>query len=166
MDTLDGISATNNRSGIKNLGVALDSVRILLIDDDEDDAMIAQDHLARIPGKRYHVDWASTFQSGITTLLEQKHDVCIVDYCLDKGTGLGLLAEASKYHCPVPIIMISGTTDNTLRNEAMGFGAVGFLFKSEVNSYGLENAIDKALLIDKTSARAEDHSHVPQYPFR
>lgn len=145
MDTLNRISETHSNSDIKNLKVALDGVRILLIDDDEDDAMIAQDHLARIPGKTYHVDWASTFQSGITTLLEQQHEICFVDYCLDKGTGLGLLAEASKSHCPVPVIMISGTTDNTLRNEAMELGAADFLFKSEVNSYSLEKAIDKAL---------------------
>lgn len=145
MDILEGISETNNRSDIKNLQVALDGVRILLIDDDEDDALIAQDHLARVPGKTYHIDWASTFQSGITTLLKHQHDICFLDYCLDKGTGLGLLAEASKSHCTVPIIMISGTTDTTLRNEAMELGAAGFLFKTEVNSYGLENVIDQAL---------------------
>ncbi len=145
MDTLDQIARTHSRSEIKNLNVALDGVRILLIDDDEDDAMIAQDHLARIPGKAYHVDWVSTFQSGITTLLEQQHDICIVDYCLDKGTGLGILAEASKCQCSIPIIMISGTTERTLRLEAMELGAAGFLCKSEVNSVGLENAIDDAL---------------------
>lgn len=145
MDALDGISETHNRTDIKTLKVALDGVRILLIDDDEDDAMIAQDHLARIPGKTYHVDWASTFQVGITALLEQQHDICFLDYCLDKSTGLGLLSEASKSDCTVPIIMISGTTDSTLRNEAMELGAADFLFKSEVNSYGLERAIDQVL---------------------
>ena len=145
MNTLDGLSETTQRSDIKNLGVALDGVRILLIDDDEDDAMIAQDHLSRIPGKRYHVDWASTYQSGITTLLKQQHDICFVDYCLDKGTGLRLLTEASKNHCPIPIIMISGTTDSTLRSEAMKLGAADFLFKTEVNSYGLERVIGQTL---------------------
>ncbi len=145
MDTLDHISRTHSCSNIKNLSVALDGVRILLIDDDEDDAMIAQDHLARVPGKTYHIDWASTFQSGLTTLLEHQHDICFLDYCLDKGTGLGLLSEASKSHCTVPIIMISGTTESTLRNEAIELGAADFLFKSEVNSYGLEHAIDQVL---------------------
>ena len=107
--------------------------------------MIAQDHLSRIPGKTFDAEWAPTFQKGLTTLLEQKHDICFVDYCLDKGTGLGILAEALKGHCPTPIIMISGTTDTTLYNEAMELGAAGFLFKSEVNSYGLERAIDQVL---------------------
>ncbi len=121
------------------------TLKVLLVDDDEDDATIAQDYLSRIPGRTYHTAWASTFQEGVTKLLEQQHDVCIVDYCLDKGTGLGILAEASKCHCPIPIIMISGTTDTALSNEALKLGAAGFLFKSEVNSYGLERAIDQAL---------------------
>ncbi len=121
------------------------TLKVLLVDDDEDDATIAQDYLSRVPGRTYHAEWASTFQEGLTKLLEQQHDVCIVDYCLDKGTGLGLLAEVSKCHCPIPIIMISGTTDSTLGNEALKLGAAGFLFKSEVNSYRLESAIDQAL---------------------
>ncbi|MDH5428485.1 MAG: response regulator [Nitrospirota bacterium] len=120
-------------------------IRILLVDDNEDDAMIAQDYLARVPGRTYHVDWASTFQTGITTLLAQQHDICLVDYCLDKGTGLDIVAAAVKADCPTPIIMISGTTDTTLREEALALGAAVFLFKSEVNSYGLECAIDRAL---------------------
>ena len=125
--------------------VATDVINVLLIDDNEDDATIAQDYLSRVPGRTYHAEWASTFQEGLTKLLEQQHDVCIVDYCLDKGTGLGILAEASKCNFSIPIIMISGTTDTTLCNEALKLGAAGFLFKSEVNSYGLERAIDQAL---------------------
>ena len=120
-------------------------LRVLLIDDNEDDAMIAQDHLSRIPGRTIHVEWAPTFQKGLTTLLEQKHDICFVDYCLDKGTGSGFLVEALKCDCPTPIIMISGTTDTTLRNEVMKLGAVNFLYKAEVNSHGLERVIDQAL---------------------
>ena len=125
--------------------LASDSIRILLVDDNEDDAMIAQDYLTRVPGRTYLVDWASTFQKGVTALLTQHHDICIVDYCLDKGTGLDILAEATRCACPIPIIMISGTTDTTLREEALGKGAANFLFKSEVNAYRLECAIDGAL---------------------
>jgi len=125
--------------------VATAAIRILLVDDNEDDAMIAQDHLSRIPGRTFHVQWAPTFQNGLTTLLEQKHDICFVDYCLDKGTGLGFLAEALKCECPTPIIMISGTTDTTLRNEAVELGAANFLYKSEVNSHGLKRVIDQVL---------------------
>lgn len=121
------------------------AIKVLLIDDDEDDAMIAQDHLSRIGGKTFHVEWVSTFQIGIKKLLEQVHDICLVDYWLCSGTGLVILEEALKFNCHIPIIMITGTTDTTLRNQALKLGAADFLFKSEVNSKGLERVIDQVL---------------------
>ena len=55
------IETVQSQAHIANSDVGIDAIRVLLIDDNEDDAMIAQAMLTRVRGITFNVDWVSTF---------------------------------------------------------------------------------------------------------
>jgi signal transduction histidine kinase len=121
-----------------------DIIRVLLIDDNEDDAMIAQAMLAQVRGISFDVEWVATFRQGLEKLNEDSHDICLLDYCLGKETGLNVLGEALRFGCRVPIIMLTGTTDREVDLHAIKLGAADYVVKGETNPSLLERVIRHA----------------------
>ena len=52
---------------------------ILIVDDDEDDFLIIRSLLADISAHSFALDWAPTFEQGLQYLVEDKHELCLVD---------------------------------------------------------------------------------------
>ena len=69
------------------------AIRILLVDDDEDDFVVTRDLLAdsRTP---FELDWISTFDEAIDALIRDEHDLYLIDYRLGEHNGLELLSHA------------------------------------------------------------------------
>lgn len=115
-------------------------VRVLLIEDDEDDFVLAQDMLSSIEGTRFDVTWAQTYDEAIEAL-SGEHDVGLVDYRLGGGDGLAVLSEAVRRGCRFPLIMLTGQGDRDVDLEAMRSGAADFLAKDTLNPGSLERSI-------------------------
>jgi len=138
------IETAQPQTHIDNPDVAMDAIRVLLVDDNEDDAMIAQAMLTRVRGITFDVEWVSTFRQGIEKLKEDSHDICLLDYCLGKETGLDVLGEALRFGCRVPIVMLTGTTDREVDLQAIKLGAADYVVKGETNPNLLERVIRHA----------------------
>ena len=63
-------------------------VRVLLVDDDEDDWILTRDALDHSTPGRYVVVWKNTYQDGLTALCQAQHDVALLDYRLGAEDGL------------------------------------------------------------------------------
>ncbi len=122
-----------------------EEVRILLVDDDEDDYIITRDLLEEISHQPLQIDWVATYQGAVTAFARQEHDVYLVDYLLRTGTGLDLLREAKSLGCEAPIIFITGQGDSRIDLEAMKAGAADYLVKGKFDAPLLERAIRYAL---------------------
>jgi CheY-like chemotaxis protein len=68
-------------------------VRVLLVDDDEDDFIITQDLLSEIKGGKFDLKWVATYQAALETMGRHQHDVYLIDYRLGEYNGLELLRE-------------------------------------------------------------------------
>ena len=132
------------------------SIRVLLIDDNEDDAMIAQAMLARVRGLTFDVEWTSTFQQGLQKIKENSHDICLLDYSLGQENGLKILGEALKFGCCVPIIMMTGTTDREIDLQAIKLGVADYVIKAETNPGLLERVIRHARERRKAAVEREE----------
>jgi DNA-binding response OmpR family regulator len=66
-------------------------VRILLVDDDEDDYHLTREVVAEIPGGGYTLDWESDFDSANDLICAAAYDVYLIDFRLGARTGLDLL---------------------------------------------------------------------------
>ena len=120
-------------------------IRLLLIDDDEDDYIITRDLLDEIEGKQYHLDWISDYNAAKKAIKQQAHDVYLVDYRLSSGTGLELLLEAKESGCEAPIIFLTGQGDRQIDMKAMEAGAADYLVKGQINALLLERSIRYAI---------------------
>ncbi len=120
-------------------------IRVLLIEDDEDDYTLIRDMLAEVPHVHYDVQWVSTYDQALKTIETQDHDVCLLDYRLGERDGINLLYEAlGKSYC-VPIILVTGQGNLEVDMEAMKAGAADFLAKGEINGPLLDRSIRYAI---------------------
>ena len=118
-----------------------EKVRVLLIDDDEDDFIITRGFFWEISKTNYSVDWASTYEEGLAKVREGNYDIYLLDYLLGTSTGLDLLKEINAEGNRAPIILLTGQGDQPIDMEAMRMGAADFLVKGEINSKSLERAV-------------------------
>ena len=70
------------------------NIKVLLVEDDEDDFIITRDLLAEIRGREFVLDWAKTYEKGLELMVLNRHDVCLVDYRLGAHNGVELLRAA------------------------------------------------------------------------
>ncbi|MGQ0648283.1 MAG: diguanylate cyclase [Gemmatimonadaceae bacterium] len=131
-------------------------IRILLVEDDEDDYVLTRALLADGVGERGRVDWAYTQLNGLERLLSGNYDVALVDYNLGSETGIELLRAAFARGCTTPIIMLTGQDDRATDLDAMHAGAADFLVKGRVTAEMLERAIryarERRRLLEQISA--------------
>jgi PAS domain S-box-containing protein len=125
-----------------------------LIEDDEDDFLLTRDLLAEIPGRRFEIDWARTWDQGFDAVLRNRHDVCLVDYRLGARTGVELLQEALARGCQAPIILLTGQGEHEVDLQAMRAGASDYLVKGRLDAMLLERSIRYALERKRATARA------------
>lgn len=136
-------------------------IRVLIIDDDEDDFYIISDYITAINGNKFKIEWTNDFKEGRDRILERSHDIYFVDYRLGNHTGIDLLKEAISNGCDEPIVLLTGKGNKTIDIEAMQSGATDYLIKSELNSEKLERCIRYSL--DRSAAIKELKSRETKY---
>ncbi len=121
------------------------SLRVLLIEDDEDDYVMVKGMLSEVPFTRFNLDWAMSYDDGIKEVDLCRHDVFLLDYRLGERNGLDFLREAISKGCRIPIIILTGKGDREVDMEAMRAGAADYLLKSQISSDLIERSIRYAI---------------------
>lgn len=116
-------------------------IRVLLVDDDEDEYIITRRIISEIVGRKHLLDWAATYDQGLALIEECSHDIYLIDYRLDEKTGLDLLKEAIAQGCTQPMILLTGQEDREVDMQAMKSGAWDYLVKGRIDAPILERAI-------------------------
>ncbi len=124
-------------------------IKILLIEDDEDDYIILRDLLSRIRMWKCQVDWASTADSAFEMLHSCRYDICLLDFVLGDINGIEFLDLLREKNFDIPVIMLTGFGDHKTDLTAMQHGAVDYLEKANLNSVLLERAIRYAINTSK-----------------
>src|SRR3954465_11299918 len=120
-------------------------VRVLIIDDEEDDFILTSEQIKDIKSRKFNIEWCSNYKSAVERIAKAEHDVYFIDYRLGIKTGIDLLREPVVQKCQEPIILLTGQGNQAIDLEAMRLGAVDYLIKSELNPEKLERCIRYAL---------------------
>ena len=120
-------------------------VKVLLVDDDEDDYILTRDWLSEIQGARVSLEWVASYDAAMDAIAHNQHDVYLLDYRLGERNGLELLREAVASGCSSPIILLTGQGDHEIDVEAMKAGAADYLEKSQLGAPMLERSIRYAI---------------------
>jgi diguanylate cyclase (GGDEF)-like protein/PAS domain S-box-containing protein len=123
------------------------AIRVLLVDDDEDDYILTNEFIKEINGGLYRLDWISDYDEAVKTIKTVTYDLCLIDYRLGGGgkNGLDLIRELHSENIFTPTIILTGQDTKALDLEAMTVGVYDYLLKSEVNSATIERAMRYAI---------------------
>lgn len=130
-------------------------VRLLLIEDDEDDYVITRDLLDDVSHVEFLVRWEMTYEGGLAALEEEFFDICLLDYRLGGQDGMSLLRALDARSIGTPIVFLTGQDNRELDLKAMQAGASDYLVKGTVDPPLLERSIRYA--IDKQRLLREMH---------
>ncbi|HZQ45426.1 MAG TPA: PAS domain S-box protein, partial [Verrucomicrobiae bacterium] len=129
-------------------------VRVLLVEDDEDDYILTRGLFADMRGCRFQLDWVRSFELGLTAMARNQHDICLLDYRLGAKNGIELLKEALERGCQAPIILLTGLGEHEVDVEAMKAGAADYLVKTGLRADLLERSVRYALERKRSAAGA------------
>ena len=122
-----------------------DTLRILLVDDDEDDQVITRSLLHQAFAEDFVLDCVSTWDEAAAAIRHEQHDVYLIDYGLGKGPGIDLVREATISPTMAPVIMLTGADSRAIDLAAQAAGAADYLLKRELSAPLLDRAIRYAI---------------------
>lgn len=115
--------------------------KILLIDDDEEEYIIARGMLAAARQDRYEIDWEPDCRKGIKRILGGSYDAVLIDYLLESANGIDLIRDVRARGSKTPIILITGYGSEDIDREAMQAGATDFLDRNDLSIPLLERTL-------------------------
>ena len=121
----------------------VETIRILVIDDDRDMALLIKRLLEKTLGARVEIaDECAVAREKTAT---GAFDVITVDYRLPDGDGLELLEEIMAADDPPEVVMVTGHGDEQTAVDSFKQGVSGYVMKDKRMVTLLPGAVEKAL---------------------
>ncbi len=120
-------------------------IRLLLIEDAASEEPLPAQLLQTTPSVQFECQRVSRLDEGMSILREGRHDVILSDLSLPDARGLDTVAGLKRVAPGLPIVMLSGSHDETLAMQAVKAGAQDYLAKDEITAQSLQRTIRYAL---------------------
>ncbi|MCW3127697.1 MAG: domain S-box protein [Bacteroidetes bacterium] len=120
-------------------------LKVLLIDDSEDDLFLTSHYLSKIDTFNITIDKEVNYNKARKRILENNHDIYIIDYLLGPETGLELIRDCAREGINKPFILLTGKGGREIDLEAAKTGVYDYLTKSNLNAELLERSIRYSL---------------------
>jgi len=121
------------------------AIKILIVDDDEEDFFITTEYIKNIKSNKFEIEWCYKYENALDHISQNSFNIYLIDYHLGAKTGLELIKEAVKNNWEQPFILLTGKGNQQIDIEAMQAGAVDYLIKSELDTEKLERCIRYAM---------------------
>ena len=119
-------------------------LRLLLVEDDEEDYFLTQKLLGHNGRAAFEVKWVRTYDAALDEL-RNPCDVCLTDYRLGAQSGLALIQRGIAEGFRGPMILLTGRGDHDVDVDAMKVGAADYIVKDELTPELLERVIRHAI---------------------
>ncbi len=135
--------------------------KILLIEDNPVNAQLIQKLLSACVntslarGLSFDVTWTETLAQGLEKLEDSTFDVILLDLILPDSRGINSLITIKEKTPQVPIIVETGSEDETLIVQSFQLGADGYLKKKNLDTNILVYAIRLAIEKNNYSAKLQ-----------
>lgn len=122
------------------------NIKVLLADDNEEDAVLIRTMLAQSRQSAFVVDHAVSYDQAKALLAKNSYDVCLVDMQLDNNhTGMEIMQASHSAGFKGPSIILTGTEDPDTETLAIHTGAAEYLIKGQFDAEVLDRVIRHAL---------------------
>jgi len=129
-------------------------LRILLIEDNPDDAGLVRAMLTEGPGARFTVEWEQALLPAMTRLGRGDIDMVLLDLTLPDSQGLTSLTAIRSSAPSLPVVILTGLNDASIADDAVRRGAQDYLVKGELNAGALARTLSHAMLRHRSQAAA------------
>lgn len=130
------------------------TLKILVVDDDEVDRMSVRRALYNA-GVLAVLSEVDTCSEAIKLVHANSYDCVFLDYRLPDGDGLTLISQLRAENIKVPLVVLTGQSDELIAVELMKAGANDYLSKSKVSSETLRQVLRNAIRVYRAEMQAE-----------
>ncbi|MBK8812476.1 MAG: EAL domain-containing protein [Acidobacteria bacterium] len=116
-------------------------IRVLMVDDDEDDFILTRCLFEEFRDNRYALEWTASASEALSHMAQREYDVYLVDFRLGAENGLDLVRAGIAGGCQAPMILLTGQSEKEVDLEAMEAGAADYLVKGRFDAQLLERTI-------------------------
>ncbi|ARK10993.1 hybrid sensor histidine kinase/response regulator [Fibrivirga algicola] len=120
-------------------------IRVLLVEDDEDDYILTRTLMSQPENRNLRLDWVEGYDEAFERITANEYDVYLIDYRLGERTGIDLIQEATDAGCQAPMILLTGQDDQSIDYSAMAIGASDYLVKGRIDAQLLGRSVRYAL---------------------
>jgi sigma-B regulation protein RsbU (phosphoserine phosphatase) len=120
-------------------------VNVLLIEDNPLDARLINEIMKSSRTMAYSIDCVDNLAEGLQRLSSHMYDAAFVDLSLSDSTGLETFKKIRAAAPRLPVIILTGTDDDTVALEALQAGAQDYLIKGQLTRNHLERSLSYAL---------------------
>jgi diguanylate cyclase (GGDEF)-like protein len=121
------------------------TVKLLIVDDDEDDTYLIVDALQQVSRTRYAITTVTSPLQAMAELARDRFDVIFSDYRLGALTGVDFIKSVRAAHIETPIILLTGISDHVVDNAALQAGSSDFISKTGITPEILDRSVRYSL---------------------
>lgn len=115
--------------------------RVLLVEDEPEEAKLIQQALAVEAGRAFEVEWVTQLSQARERLTKDKIDVVLLDLSLPDGKGIEAFDQILACAPRTLILVLSGASDEEIAREAVQRGAHDYFAKGHIDAYWLPHAL-------------------------
>jgi len=116
-------------------------IKILLVEDDDDDYLLTKEICNEITTSIYKLDWSKTFDEAINKIEKESYDIFLVDFYLGNKNAFDFIKHIKEKGIDVPIILLTGIDNYETDNKALECGASDYLVKGKIDPTLLSRSI-------------------------
>ncbi len=137
-------------------------ISVLLVEDNPGDARLTREMLGEVESFEFDLEHVERLADAIAALARARFDVILLDLSLPDSQGLDGIAQLQKSAPTVPVVVLTGRSDDAVAIEVVKAGADDYLIKGQSDGqlmvrairYSVERARGRLLLVD-AKAKAE-----------
>ena len=128
-------------------------IKVLLVEDNDVDAQLTQDLLSEWSSEEFQVTRVKTLGEGLTSLSRDRFDAVLLDLSLPDAFGLPTVRQIHDTSPTIPVVVLSGVSDQSLALQAVQQGAQDYLVKGQGHPELLARAVRYAIERKRTEER-------------
>lgn len=135
-----------------------DPIRILLVEDEEDDAFLLQRALAKTAPGQFEMTNVATLKEALRTLETARFHVVLSDLSLPDSRGLETFERIHAADPAVAVVVLTGNDDERLAVRALNEGAQDYLVKGRVDGQSLVRSMRYAIERNRSNQLERDNA--------
>ena len=120
-------------------------IKVLLVEDNDSDAQLTEDLLSEWSIDEFLITRAKTLGEGLTLLSRERFDAVLLDLSLPDAFGLPTVRQVHATSPTIPVVVLSGVSDQSLALQAVQQGAQDYLVKGQGHPELLARAVRYAI---------------------